>query len=173
MALHLIISGLLKMLKSTFMSSFLHLAAQLLNFAVLLSYPINFFIYCRMSRAFRDAFTKLLCPSWNRSRDEQVLSTPTQYMTKHYQNNNNDNHSHFELNDTNTELRIPDIEMLPSSTVILNQTTAETPMSLTPMETPRHLNNIVKKHSIGSPSKQRVPFHDDVNNSTSTKFTDL
>ncbi|CAF4509362.1 unnamed protein product, partial [Didymodactylos carnosus] len=34
----------------------LSLAAQILNFCVLLSYPINFFIYCRMSRAFRDAF---------------------------------------------------------------------------------------------------------------------
>ena len=173
MALHLIISGLLKMLKSHFMSSFLHLAAQLLNFAVLLSYPINFFIYCRMSRAFRDAFTKLLCPSWNRSREEQVLSTPTQYMTKHYHNNNNDSHSHFELNNANVERKIPNIEMLPSATVILNQTTAETPMSLTPMETPRHLNNVGKKHSISSPGKQRVVFHGDVNNSTNTKFTDL
>jgi hypothetical protein len=158
------------------MASFLLISAQLLNFAVLLSYPINFFIYCRMSRAFRDAFTKLLCPSWNRSQEEQVLSTPTQYMTKHYHNNNhnnNDNHSHFELNDTNIERKNPDIEILTPSTVILNQTTAEVPMSLTPMEAPRHPNNIGKKHSVGSTGKQRVLFHDDVNNSTNTKFTDL
>ncbi|CAF0746938.1 unnamed protein product [Didymodactylos carnosus] len=51
----------------------LSLAAQILNFCVLLSYPINFFIYCRMSRAFRDAFKKLLYPSWSDSDNTQLV----------------------------------------------------------------------------------------------------
>jgi len=40
-------------------SSFL--APLLLNLFILLSYPLNFFIYCAMSRQFRDAFRELCC----------------------------------------------------------------------------------------------------------------
>lgn len=35
------------------------LAAMVINFVILLSYPVNFFIYCGMSRQFRDSFKKL------------------------------------------------------------------------------------------------------------------
>jgi len=41
--------------ESTFM------APLLLNLFILLSYPLNFFIYCAMSRQFRDAFCELCC----------------------------------------------------------------------------------------------------------------
>ena len=37
------------------------LAPLLLNLFILLSYPLNFFIYCAMSRQFRDAFRELCC----------------------------------------------------------------------------------------------------------------
>jgi len=35
---------------------------QLVNFFILLSYPLNFFIYCAMSRQFRDTFRGLFAP---------------------------------------------------------------------------------------------------------------
>ena len=37
------------------------MATLLLNLFILLSYPLNFFIYCAMSRQFRDAFRELCC----------------------------------------------------------------------------------------------------------------
>jgi hypothetical protein len=173
MALHLIISALLKLFNPEFlekMSEFLDFSVQLLNFAVLLSYPINFFIYCRMSRAFRDAFTQLLCPALNRSRQEGIPTTSPQLIIKP-PNNNNNNH-HLELNNTNIVMKNSEIEILPSSTVILNTTTAETPSSLTPLKN-RHMNNDGKKSSIVSLGKQRVLFRDDINRSANTRFTDL
>jgi len=163
MAIHLIISGLLKLLKPGYSSEFLHSSIQLLNFAILLSYPINFFIYCRMSRAFRDAFTKLLCPSINQSRQERLPSTATQLLTKPHKNNNNNN---FELHKTNNEI-------LPSSTVILNTTTAETSMSITPSITASHIIDDRKKNSMVLLAKPRVLFRDDISSSTNSKSTDL
>jgi len=163
MAIHLIISGLLKLLKPGYSSEFLHSSIQLLNFAILLSYPINFFIYCRMSRAFRDAFTKLLCPSINQSRQERLPSTATQLLTKPHKNNNNNN---FELHKTNNEI-------LPSSTVILNATTAETSMSITPSITASHIIDDRKKDSIVLLAKPRVLFRDDISSSKTSKSTDL
>ncbi len=170
MALHLIISGLIKIFDPVFSSEFLDISVQLLNFAVLLSYPINFFIYCRMSRAFRDAFTQLLCPSMHRSRHERTPSTATHLIARTSKNNNN---NHLELNNRNSAIKNTNIELLPASTVILNNTTAETSMSLTPSASPYHNNNDKKKRSILSFGKQRVLFRDDVNTSTNTKFTDL
>ncbi|CAF1685093.1 unnamed protein product, partial [Adineta ricciae] len=82
MALHLIISGVIKTLQIISLAEFLNVSAQILNFTVLLSYPINFFIYCRMSRAFRDAFTKLLCPSINQPRRDRLPSATTQLLSK-------------------------------------------------------------------------------------------
>jgi len=38
-----------------------YMAPLLLNLFILLSYPLNFFIYCAMSRQFRDAFRELCC----------------------------------------------------------------------------------------------------------------
>jgi len=38
-----------------------YIAPLLLNLFILLSYPLNFFIYCAMSRQFRDAFRELCC----------------------------------------------------------------------------------------------------------------
>jgi len=178
MALHLIITGLLQLLNSEILSDFLNFTVQLLNFGVLLSYPINFFIYCRMSRAFRDAFTQLLCPSINRSRVERLSSATIQLNIKSLNNikniNSNDkNNDHFELNNTNTAMKNVDIEIVPTSTVILNATTAETPMSTTPSLTPRHSSIDEKKSSIASLGKQRVVFRDEISTSTNTKFTDL
>jgi hypothetical protein len=164
MAVHLIISGLLKLLKPGYSPEFLHSSIQLLNFAILLSYPINFFIYCRMSRAFRDAFTKLLCPSINPSRQERLPSATTQLLTKPHKNNNNNNN--FELHKTNTEI-------LPSSTVILNATTAETSMSITPSITSSHIIDDKKKNSMVLLAKPRVLFRDDISSSTNSKSTDL
>ncbi|CAF0907543.1 unnamed protein product [Adineta steineri] len=168
MAIHIIISGLLKLFNKTFLNDFLNFSVQLLNFAVLLSYPINFFIYCRMSRAFRDAFTKLLCPSINQSRQERLPSATTQLIAKSHHINNN-----FELSKTYIETKHTDMESLPSPTVILNATTAETSMSITPSITPCHIINDGKTSSIISLGKQHVVFHDDINSSTNTKFTDL
>lgn len=175
MALHLIVSGLLKFLDSHVLDEFLNISVQFLNFAVLLSYPINFFIYCRMSRAFRDAFTQLLCPSINRPRRERIPSTAAalQLTIKPSNANDNNNHHHFELNNTSIAMKNDDVEILPSSTVILNATTAETPLSLTPSTTHQLKNNNGKKSSVTSLGKQRVLFRDDVNASTNTKFTDL
>jgi hypothetical protein len=169
MALYLIIQGLLILLKKIDrFIDLLNTSVQLLNFAVLLSYPINFFIYCRMSRAFRDAFTQLLCPSINRSRQEQLPSPATQLIKKPHNNNNN-----HELNDADLVMKNTNIEIRPPSTVILSTKTAETPLSLTPSTTPRHSNNDEKKNSIVTLGKQRVLFRDDVNVSTNTRFTDL
>ncbi|CAF0752811.1 unnamed protein product [Rotaria sp. Silwood1] len=170
MALHLIISGLLSLLKSDFLSTFLRLSAQLLNFAVLLSYPINFFIYCRMSRAFREAFTELVCPSKNQSRQSRLPST-TRLITKPY--NNNDNYNHLEINNTNIEMKHSAIKIQPPSTVIFNQTTNEALIPLTPSMTSLHLNHNGKKPSTDSISKQHVIFRNDFPISATTKFSDL
>ena len=37
-------------------------ASLLINFFILLSYPVNFFIYCGMSRQFRETFKRLFVP---------------------------------------------------------------------------------------------------------------
>ena len=37
-------------------------AAMLINFFILLSYPVNFFIYCGMSKQFRETFKRLFVP---------------------------------------------------------------------------------------------------------------
>ena len=165
------ISELLSLLDSNFLTKFLGITAQLLNFAVLLSYPINFFIYCRMSRAFRDAFTQLLCPPIIRTRQERIPSGTTQLIHKQHYNNNN-NH-HLDVNHTNIEMKNTSIELLPPPTVILNNTTTETPTSLSPIITSHHIVNDGKKNSMTSLGKQRVLFRDDINTSTNTKFTDL
>ena len=170
MALHIITWEVLKLLQSNFLSDFLNFFVHILNFAVLLSYPINFFIYCRMSRAFRDAFTQLLCPSVYRSRQERIPSATTQLIPKL---NHNNSHNHLEVNHTNIEMKNTSMEILPPSSVILNATIAETPMFLTPTTTPCHIVNDGKKNSISSLGKQRVLFRDDINTSTNTKFTDL
>ncbi len=39
------------------------MAAFLINFFILLSYPVNFFIYCGMSRQFRETFKRLFDPN--------------------------------------------------------------------------------------------------------------
>ena len=39
------------------------LASLFINFFILLSYPVNFFIYCGMSRQFRDTFKRLFIPN--------------------------------------------------------------------------------------------------------------
>jgi len=38
-------------------------ASFVINTCILLSYPINFFVYCGMSRKFRQTFAELFCPS--------------------------------------------------------------------------------------------------------------
>jgi len=167
MALHVIISGLLKLINPNLFAEFLNIAVQLLNFAVLLSYPINFFIYCRMSRAFRDAFTELLCPVLFRSRQERSPSNAVQLTTKlsTTNNNNNNHHHHQQLVELNNNHQTDMINQSRSS-VIYNNTTAETPLS-SPTTT-------AKKSSIHSLGKQRVIFSDDHHNSSKTlQSTDL
>ena len=173
MAIHVIISGLLIFIKSETLSNILDVSVHLLNFAVLLSYPINFFIYCRMSRAFRDAFTQLLCPSINQSSQAPVQTNPSPIIGKSHQNNSNSHHQ-MEMSNSNLALKNVDHENPPSSTVILNATTADTLVSLTPSNSPRHSNNDEKKSSIVSVGKQRVLFRDDVTPSTTNRrYTDL
>jgi len=38
-------------------------ASLVVNTCIVLSYPINFFVYCGMSRTFRQTFAQLFCPS--------------------------------------------------------------------------------------------------------------
>ena len=175
MAIHLIITGLSYFIQSEKLSEYLEISVHLLNFAVLLSYPINFFIYCRMSRAFRDAFTQLLCPSINQSTQEPVQTNPSPLLAKTHQNNNNNSNSHYQLELSNNNLasKTADIENRPSSTVILSATTAQTLVSLSPSNSPRHSNNDEKTSSIVSVGKQRVLFRDDVTPSTNRRCTDL
>ena len=107
MALFLIIYGILKLLnEADKFGEALEISVQLLNFSVLLSYPINFFIYCRMSRAFRDAFTQLLCPSINQSRQDSLPLPTTQFIQKPHNNNNN-----HEINDANIVMNNSNIEI--------------------------------------------------------------
>jgi len=45
-----------------------------LNLVILLSYPLNFFIYCAMSRRFRTEFCRTLRP-WRRYENSVLLTT--------------------------------------------------------------------------------------------------
>jgi hypothetical protein len=158
MAIYIIVSAIRRLFQLNFLANFSQFAVQLLNFAVLLSYPINFFIYCRMSRAFRDAFTKLLCASLINTREKRLQSIGTPLLAKHCGAITN-----------NIELETVRIEIMPASSVILNSTTNEKPIiSLTPRN-----SNDIKKNSIGSLDKPRVLFSDDVHQSTNMKLTDL
>ena len=121
-----------------------------------------------MSRAFRDAFTQLLCPSIHRARQDPLPSPTNQSRKKSHNNNNN-----HELNNANIVMKNSNVEILPPSAVILNATTAETPISLTPSATPQHTNSEEKKDSTVTLGKQRVLFRDDVNVPTNPRFTDL
>jgi hypothetical protein len=160
MAIYIIVTAILRLLESEFLRDFLNFAVQLLNFAVLLSYPINFFIYCRMSRAFRDAFTKLVCPSFIEARQQRLQSIATPLLGKQCPTiTNNDQ---VEFNNTN-------IEKNRASSVILNVTTTELPMSL--LTTRNHTDS--NKNSMGTSEKLRVSFGDDTNQSTNTEFTHL
>lgn len=163
MAIHIIVYGIAQLFQWHFLDDFLRFAAQLLNFAVLLSYPINFFIYCRMSRAFRDAFTKLLCPSLIGSREQRLQSMATPLLSKTTVTNATTttplsvaNHEQLELKNTNLDNTIG----LNSSVIINSTANALTISSL------NHSNN---RHSSGL----RVSFDDEENHSNNTKYTNL
>jgi hypothetical protein len=163
MAIYLIVSALLRLFESNFLEEFLRIAVQLLNFAVLLSYPINFFIYCRMSRAFRDAFTKLLCPSYIGSRQQRLQSIATPLLAKQCQTiANNDQ---FELNNINIETKTSNLGTKPTSSLILNPTSTN---ELSPSSLTRHSND-TNKNSMGL----RVSFGDTTNQSTNAHHTNL
>ena len=165
MAIYLIVSAILRLFTSSFLAEFLHFAVQLLNFAVLLSYPINFFIYCRMSRAFRDAFTKLLCPAVIGVRQERLQSIATPLLGK--QGGAMTTNDQLELNNTHLVAQAPNNEGIPSSSsVILSPTTNELPMSSL---TPRNSYD-TKKNSTGTSEKPRVSFGDDITQPANTKF---
>lgn len=168
MAIYLIVSAILGLFKSNLFAIFLHFAVQLLNLAVLLSYPINFFIYCRMSRSFRDAFTRLLCPSLMGPRQDRLQSIATPLLGKQPMTTN---HNHYqEVTNAHTEMRLSNTEPRPpSSSVILNPTLNELPMSSLSLTAPLN-GNPTKKNSVGSLGKPRVSFSDDLN---PTKYTDL
>jgi len=159
----LIVSGILRLFGWTIPGEFLPVAAQLLNFTVLLSYPINFFIYCRMSRAFRDAFTKLLCPSYIGSRQQRLQSIATPLLGKPSSTMANNNQ--YELKNTNLEAKTSYLEVQPVSSVILIPKTNELPMSSL---TPRNSND-TNRNSMGL----RVSFDDNETKSTNTKYTKL
>ena len=164
MALYLIVSGILRIGGWNIFADFLRISVQFLNFAVLLSYPINFFIYCRMSRAFRDAFTKLLCPSYIGSRQQRLQSIATPLLGK--PSATTANNDQFELNNTNVKTRNSHLDVQPLSTVILNPKTNELPISSS--LTPRSSSD-VNRNSTGL----RVSFDDDETQSTHTKFTHI
>lgn len=166
MAIYIIVSAILRLFQSNIFSDVLHFSVQLLNFAVLLSYPINFFIYCRMSRAFRDAFTKLLCPSLIGTRQQRLQSIATPLLAK--QCPTVINHDQYELNNTNLETKSPNNGLNTASTVILNTTpTNELRMSsLVPRDSAD-----INRSSSGSIEKPRVSFDDDANQSANTKLT--
>jgi len=160
MAIYLIVTALMRLFERNLFSEFFHFAVQILNFAVLLSYPINFFIYCRMSRAFRDAFTKLLCPTFSGPREQRLQSIAAPLIAK--RSSAMVNTDQFELNNTNTGLNA-------SSSVILHSANNELAMSSLIPQNSTELN----KNSIGSIEKPRVSFGDDVNQSINTKLTHL
>jgi len=59
---------ILLIVKYTFGLQVLDVSAQktasvVVNTCIVLSYPINFFVYCGMSRKFRQTFAELFCPS--------------------------------------------------------------------------------------------------------------
>ncbi|CAF1503405.1 unnamed protein product [Adineta steineri] len=147
MAIYIILMAIFRLFNKN-APNFFNFAVQLLNFAVLLSYPINFFIYCRMSRAFRDAFTKLLCASFLNTRQERLQSMAAPLLGKQ-----------CGVTTNNIELKISNVETLPASSVILNSTANEIPMSSLISEN----NNDLKISSNGSVEKLRVSFIDDVN----------
>ncbi|CAM2716460.1 unnamed protein product [Rotaria socialis] len=170
MALYLITSGILRAVKSNFLRDFLDIAVQILNFAVLLSYPINFFIYCRMSRAFRDAFTKLICPSFLRIRQERLQSVATPLITK--KGGTMTTVDQLELNRTSVKLNTLHVETAPSSSVICNSTSNKTCMSSCNSLSQR-ISNDMKKTSIGSLGKPNVSFGEDINQLNNKNFMDL
>jgi len=99
-----------------------------------------------MSRAFRDAFTKLLCASFLSNNQQRLQSIATPLLAK--QSDAITNNKEFR----NSHIR--------ASTVILNSTTNEIPMtSLTP-----RTSNDIKKYSIGSLEQTSVLFSEnDIN----------
>lgn len=173
MAIHIIVSGIMHLFQWHFLDGFLQFAPQLLNFAVLLSYPINFFIYCRMSRAFRDAFTKLLCPSYIGSREQRLQSIATPLIGKATVTTAATlgttptlvNHEQLELSKTNLDNTIGS-----NSSVIINSTANELTTSLNLRTS--HENN---RGGGGGGGGLRVSFDDEKNHhySNNTKYTNL
>lgn len=51
------------------------IASLFINLCILLSYPVNFFIYCTMSRQFRDTFRRLFCRQSQQQHPQQAIST--------------------------------------------------------------------------------------------------
>lgn len=157
MAIYLILSAIFRLFQLNILGEVLHFSVQLLNFAVLLSYPINFFIYCRMSRAFRDAFTKLLCPSIIGSRQQRLQSIATPLLAK--QGTTMAANDQYELNNTNIESKSPNNGLNTASTVILNSTNNELRIASL---NPRDCTDL-NRTSTGPLEKPRVSFGDDVN----------
>jgi hypothetical protein len=116
-----------------------------------------------MSRAFRDAFTKLLCPSYIGSRQQRLQSIATPLLGKPSSTMANNNQ--YELKNTNLEAKTSYLEVQPVSSVILIPKTNELPMSSL---TPRNSND-TNRNSMGL----RVSFDDNETKSTNTKYTHL
>lgn len=162
MAIYLIVSAILSLFESSLFRTFLNFAVQLLNFAVLLSYPINFFIYCRMSRSFRDAFTRLLCPNYGESRDDHLQSVATPLINKTTATVTLTDHptvqSNLETKSENNEKRATSLSVIPSPANVLEPTDSSSNLK------------IPSRHSMPTATKPRVSFSDDLN---PTNFTDL
>lgn len=85
--------------------------SMILNFLILVTYPLNFFIYCRMSRQFRKSFKKMfecagagklrsapLKVSHVESKSQNMLESEGVEMTTY----NNSKHNNDDNNDKNT-----------------------------------------------------------------------
>ncbi|CAF0862048.1 unnamed protein product [Adineta ricciae] len=159
MAIYIIVTAILRLFQSSFLQNFLQFAVQLLNFAVLLSYPINFFIYCRMSRAFRDAFTRLLCASLFNSRQERLQSIAAPLLGKK-----------CVVVTNNIEFKMANAETtIHASSVIIKSASNDIPMTtLTPQN-----NHDLKTNTTGSGEKARVSFSDEVNQLPDMELSDI
>lgn len=172
MALYLIITAILRALKINIFAKFFAITVQLLNFAVLLSYPINFFIYCRMSRAFRDAFTKLVCPSFIRIERQTLQTMGSPLASK--PGTTVANTDQLELHNKKLAMNEAHTGGVQSmSSVISNSTLKKKPIPSNDSLSQR-ISNDSKKISTGSTQKPSVSFSDNTKQlNNDTKNMDL
>ena len=112
-----------------------------------------------MSRAFRDAFTRLLCASLFNNRQERLQSIAAPLLGKQCVVVTNN----IEFKTANAETTIH------ASSVIIKSASNDIPMT---MLTPQN-NHDLKTNITGSGEKARVSFSDEVNQLSDMKQTDI